>query len=152
MRQSMKTVSPMSNEGRNLYVVKHITDALLKLIRSRCLNGISISQICEEAGVGRASFYRNYESKEDVLRKYLERLIREWEKDFENKGDLAFFSESMLRHFYKYLYNALSVLLLSHSPAFCLWYRYCCNCDRSHPEFQSCRHHMSMFFHLSYTY
>ena len=102
MRQSMKTVSPMSNEGRNLYVVKHITDALLKLMRSRCLNGISISQICEEAGVGRASFYRNYESKEDVLRKYLEQLIREWEKDFENKGDLAFFSESMLRHFYKY--------------------------------------------------
>ena len=102
MRQNRKTVSPMSNEGRNLYVVKHITDALLKLMRSRCLNGISISQICEEAGVGRASFYRNYESKEDVLRKYLERLIREWEKDFENKGDLAFFSESMLRHFYKY--------------------------------------------------
>ena len=102
MKQNTKTVSPMSNEGRNLYVVEHITNAVLKLMQDSLLNDISISEICEEAGVGRASFYRNYESKEDVVRKYLERLIREWGKDFANKGDLAYFSESLLRHFYKY--------------------------------------------------
>ena len=55
MRQTSKTVSPMSNEGRNLYVVEHITDAVLKLIQTTHLNDISISQICDEAGVGRAS-------------------------------------------------------------------------------------------------
>lgn len=102
MRQNTKTVSPMSNEGRNLYVVEHITDAMLKLMQDRLLNDISISEICEEAGVGRASFYRNYESKEDVVRKYLEKLIREWSKDFESKGDPSYLSESLLRHFYKY--------------------------------------------------
>ena len=54
MRQTDKTVSAMSNEGRNLYVVRHITDALLKLMQTNRLSDISISQICDEAGVGRA--------------------------------------------------------------------------------------------------
>ena len=67
MRQTDKTVSAMSNEGRNLYVVRHITDALLKLMQTNRLSDISISQICDEAGVGRASFYRNFQSKEDVI-------------------------------------------------------------------------------------
>ena len=102
MRQNKENVSPMSNEGRNLYVVEHITGAVLKLMQDRPLNDISISEICDEAGVGRASFYRNYESKEDVVRKYLERLIQEWGKDFESKGDISYFSESLLHHFYKY--------------------------------------------------
>ena len=30
MIQKSKSVSPMSNEGRNAYVIEHITDALLK--------------------------------------------------------------------------------------------------------------------------
>ena len=64
MRQTSENVSPMSNEGRNLYVVEHITDALLKLMKEQSFNDISISQICDEAGVGRASFYRNFENKE----------------------------------------------------------------------------------------
>lgn len=102
MRQTGKTVSPMSNEGRNLYVVEHITDAVLKLMQSEALSEISISQICEEAGVGRASFYRNFESKEDVVKKHLVKLIQEWGKEFEDRGDPAYFSESLLRHFYKY--------------------------------------------------
>ena len=102
MRQNAKTVSPMSNEGRNLYVVEHITDAVLKLMQKYDLNDISISQICEEAGVGRASFYRNFESKSDVLKQYLVKLIQEWGKEFEEKADPSYFSESLLKHYYKY--------------------------------------------------
>lgn len=60
MRQTGENVSPMSNEGRNQYVVEHITEAMLKLMKNTNFNDISISQVCEEAGVGRASFYRNF--------------------------------------------------------------------------------------------
>ena len=102
MRQNGQTISPMSNEGRNLYVVEHITEAVLKLMQNQNLSEISISQICEEAGVGRASFYRNYESKKSVLEQYLAKLIQEWGHDFEDRGDLSYFSESLLRHYYKY--------------------------------------------------
>lgn len=32
MRQNKETVSPMSNEGRNIYVIEHITESLLTLL------------------------------------------------------------------------------------------------------------------------
>ena len=50
----------MSNEGRNAYVIEHITDALLKLLREKPIEAISISELCEQAGIGRASFYRKF--------------------------------------------------------------------------------------------
>ena len=77
MRQTGKTVSPMSNEGRNLYVVEHITNALISLMEKHSIHDLSISQICDEAQVGRASFYRNFQSKEDVLKKYLQKVLLE---------------------------------------------------------------------------
>lgn len=57
MRQREKTVSPMSNEGQDTYVIAHITDAQLQLLREKPLREISIQALCALAGVGRASFY-----------------------------------------------------------------------------------------------
>ena len=102
MIQKSKSVSSMSNEGRNAYVIEHINEALLGLLKEKSLNEISISEICETAGVGRMSFYRNYENKEDVIKKQLLQLIQEWEKDYEGKNDPTYFSESLLRHYYKH--------------------------------------------------
>lgn len=78
MRQIQKTVSPTSNEGRNTYVIKQITDTLLKLLQVKPIDEISISELCEKALVGRASFYRNFNSKEDILRLYTHSLIQRW--------------------------------------------------------------------------
>ena len=78
MKQTAKTVSPMSNEGRNAYVTEHITAAILSLLEEKPLSEISISELCDQAGVGRASFYRNFQEKEDVLRAYIKGLFDEW--------------------------------------------------------------------------
>ncbi len=90
----------MSNEGRNTYVINHITDSLIKLMDEKPFNDISISELCDIAGVGRASFYRNFETKEDVLRKRLREIWHEWAKDYEDINDISYFIESILKHFY----------------------------------------------------
>lgn len=51
----------------NLRVRRRITNALFSLMREKSLGDIFITEIVEAAGVARASFYRNYRSKEDVL-------------------------------------------------------------------------------------
>ena len=66
----------MSNEGRNLYVITHITESLLELLKDKPLNDISISELCSHAQVGRATFYRNFEVKEDVLNVYIHSCSR----------------------------------------------------------------------------
>ena len=115
MRQMQSTVSPMSNEGRNLYVVKHITEAVLKLIQDHNLKEISISQICEEAGVGRASFYRNFDSKEDVISKYLKALLDSWSKQYEGNNH-ADFVESIFAHYWKH--RELCIILYKQGLAY----------------------------------
>ena len=104
MRQTKQNVSPMSNERRNAYVIEHLKNALLKLLSEKPMNDISISELVEKAGVGRASFYRNYEQKEDILKAYINDLFREWTEEWQ-KNDGAPLSEqirTMIAHFEKY--------------------------------------------------
>ena len=75
MRQNKKNVSPMSNEGRNIYVIEHMTESLLTLLENKAIEDISISELCDNAGIGRASFYRNFNSKEDILRAHIDKLF-----------------------------------------------------------------------------
>ena len=51
----------------NQRVKKSITDALFSLMQEKKLSDIRITELIERAGVARASFYRNYGAKEDVL-------------------------------------------------------------------------------------
>ena len=100
MRQTPKNVSPMSNEARNTYVLQHITDTFLNLLQDKPICEISISELCDKAGVGRASFYRNYECKEDILRAYIDVLFREWTQN----GNVALSEQvrTMIAHFEKH--------------------------------------------------
>ncbi|WP_434310393.1 TetR/AcrR family transcriptional regulator [Hominifimenecus sp. rT4P-3] len=92
MRQNRKTVSPMSNEGRNTYVMEHITKAFLTLLEEKGIEDISISELCDNAGVGRASFYRNFNSKSDILRAYINKLFDGWKSDWEKNNSIPFSS------------------------------------------------------------
>ena len=68
----------MDNEERNSYVKNEITKALLELLKEKDLKDIKINEITTKAQVGRVSFYRNYQDKEDILKQYLEKIIKEW--------------------------------------------------------------------------
>lgn len=104
MRQMKQNVSPMSNEGRNAYVIERLRNALLALLSEKPLNHISISELVETAQVGRASFYRNYEQKEDILKAQIDDLFREWMDEWQ-KDDGAALSERLrilIAHFEKH--------------------------------------------------
>lgn len=91
----------MSNEGRNAYVIQHITNAMLTLLKEKPMNEITISQLCGLAGVGRASFYRNYESKEEILKMYMNQILHEWVDEYEKKKDFPLEEQirSLFTHF-----------------------------------------------------
>ncbi|MCR2047618.1 TetR/AcrR family transcriptional regulator [Acetatifactor muris] len=88
MEQKAKSVSPFSNESRNNYVLEHLTDSLLTLLAQKPIAEISISELCDLAGVGRTSFYRNFETKEDILKAHIRHLFQGWLKEWKSKPDL----------------------------------------------------------------
>ncbi len=55
----------------NHAIKQYITEALLLLMKEKEFGQIRINEITARAGVNRASFYRNFDSKEDVLQQYL---------------------------------------------------------------------------------
>ena len=104
----------MNNEQKNTYVKRQITAALLALLKEKPLSDISISELTSRAEIGRVSFYRNYRSKEDILKEESDRLIKEWGKMYESNPESA--PETLFpslfdfyrnhRDFYTTLYNA----------------------------------------------
>lgn len=104
MKQNKENVSPMSNEGRNIYVIEHITESLLALLEEKGIEDISISELCANAGVGRASFYRNFSSKEDILEAYVHTLFHGWKSSWEENNSIPLSSAigMIFGHFEQY--------------------------------------------------
>lgn len=76
----------MGNDERNSYAMNQITESLIKLLREKELAEISIREITNLAYVSRNSFYRNYTTKEDIIKKHLRYLLKEWMDYYEKYG------------------------------------------------------------------
>ena len=70
----------------NAIITGSITEALLQLMGNTAFNKITVTDITKKAGVGRVSFYRNFDSKEDVLRAHLDKIT----DDFMEKMNFDF--------------------------------------------------------------
>lgn len=55
-----------------------IADSLLRLLRTKPLEAITIREITELANVSRVTYYRNFTSKEEVIEFKLDKLMTDW--------------------------------------------------------------------------
>lgn len=104
----------MNNEEKNRYVRKQLLKTLLQMLKTKQIEEISVSDLVRKAGVGRASFYRNYVSVQDVLLQESDRLMAAWEE--QSEADSSASSNSLLislldfykehKRFYLALYKA----------------------------------------------
>lgn len=94
-------------------VAESITLALIQLMGKKDFNDISITELTKRAGVGRVSFYRNFEDKTDVLRKYLNDIQYEFMLSREANRRNSNFTEYITELFaHLYNYKELAILLL----------------------------------------
>ena len=57
----------MKSDQRIIITKMMLKEALLKLLHTRQLNKITITDLCRESGINRATFYRHYEEPKDIL-------------------------------------------------------------------------------------
>lgn len=84
-----------------------IVDALFILMGRKPLQSITVTEICEEAAIGRKTFYRNFETREDVIDLRLDLLLEEYRKDV--KGHDA---EERLRLHFHFIHRHADLLIL----------------------------------------
>jgi len=65
----------MSTSEDSARTKEYITEALFKLMEVKPYEKISIKELTEKAGVGRVTFYRHFESKDDIIIQYFNREI-----------------------------------------------------------------------------
>ena len=58
-----------------------ISDALFSLMKRRPFGQITVTEICEEAAIGRKTFYRNFELREDIIEFQLDRILEEYAEE-----------------------------------------------------------------------
>ena len=86
--QGEKTVND-SNNPSAIRSRKQITGALLSLMEKYPYEEISVKQIVLETDLVRKTFYRNFKSKDDVLRSHIRTILRDYFDIVNNaKGDV----------------------------------------------------------------
>ena len=100
----------------NESVKEAIEMAMIKLLKKKDINKITVTELTELAGVGRSSFYRNFESFEDVAVSYVNRMYGEYFKnnpvnpDAYKKSNFSYF----LKERYRFVKNNGDIFLAFH--------------------------------------
>lgn len=97
----LQSINPTAQQSQ-----RWIIQALLNLMEKTAYDKISVSEICRKADLDRRTFYRNFDSKNDVLEQYISLLGAEYIKMFaaidnpSNYTAAKVFFEFWSRHLY----------------------------------------------------
>ena len=78
-------------KAANQKVKRNITEALFALMREKNFHDITITELVSRAKVARASFYRNYSTKEDVMQNLVDDVLAEFRKEAITGEDGSFY-------------------------------------------------------------
>lgn len=99
----------MKNNQRVTITKRLLQEALLHLLDTKPLDKISITELCNEAGINRTTFYRHYELPRDVLLEMEGNLVHEIRTKFSTPHTLAE-AEKYVESILTYLYNHSDLL------------------------------------------
>ena len=102
-----RSMNPSSRRSR-----RWITKALLELMMAKPYEKISITEIAEEADVVRRTFYRNFESKEDVIKTYIESIFKGFISSVKENETLD--TQEVAKGFFEYMNRHKVFLKLLH--------------------------------------
>ncbi|MCI8462227.1 MAG: TetR/AcrR family transcriptional regulator [Lachnospiraceae bacterium] len=85
------------------YARECMVQALIRLLGEKPLSAISITELTAAAGVSRMTYYRNYQSLDDILRSHLTDIFADYRRDVEawiDKGNYNDYKNML--HCYEY--------------------------------------------------
>lgn len=68
-----------------IFAKRCIAEALITLMEEKEFQKISITEICEKSGYSRMAYYRNFQSKDDILIVYMQILADQFRQDVVTK-------------------------------------------------------------------
>ena len=100
-----------SNSFLSLQSKEWLVKALQILMKTKKYSDITIKELAQKAGVDRKTFYRNFKSKEDVLRFYLDRTCQDYIERLNKENKLTTFSIAKAFFFFFQQHTDFLILL-----------------------------------------
>lgn len=92
-------------KNTNEVVIESIIQATIHLMQKRSIDEISVTDIVKYAGVSRNSFYRNFNDKDDILRRCITNETECWLDDSHQKYESIFESDDFFVIILEHLYD-----------------------------------------------
>ena len=108
-------MNTINNERAMKKSKAQICSALMKLLQTKPYRRITVSQVCDSAGVSRPTFYKNFDSMDAVVRFRLLQLKKNYDRSHSRSGDIC----ANLTEFYTFVRSNPEIdLLLTKSKLF----------------------------------
>jgi len=82
-------MNTINNERAMKKSKTQICSALMKLLQTKPYRRITVSQVCDSAGVSRPTFYKNFDSMDAVVRFRLLQLKKNYQRSHSRSGDIC---------------------------------------------------------------
>ncbi len=90
-----------------------IAEALFSLMKEKPFQRITVKEICQKADVGRKTFYRNFELREDVVDFCLDQMCAQYHQEIQEMG-----LDEQLRHHFEFIKSHADCFILLHHHGF----------------------------------
>jgi len=122
LQHNMEVCCLMKRKNITTQMMKeYISESLIILMAKKDYSTISINEITDKAGVNRSTYYRNFSSKEDIIKFYFSNIMQTYLNEYKNSSVHSFenYIYTLYNRFYQYktelllIYkNSLSYLIL----------------------------------------
>lgn len=105
----------MKQDLRVAVTKRMIQEALIRLLENKPIDRIKVNELCEESGINRATFYRHYETLQDILREIEADLIRAMPQPRQkprNLEDARVYLEQVCTYLYEHI-DIMQVLIMN---------------------------------------
>lgn len=89
----------MSRQSMNPIAIRSrrwIIDALLELMKEKPYSEITISEISKKADLVRRTFYRNFNSKEEILEAYFQSMIQDYLDELPEEDEVSTYTLALI--------------------------------------------------------
>lgn len=98
----------MKNTNQRIALTKRLLrEGLLRLLQTKPLDKINITELCRESGINRATFYRHYEFPRDILAEMQTEFFEEMISDLSET-----LTEQDVEYFFSYVYDHADLVRL----------------------------------------
>ena len=102
----------MKQDLRVAVTKRMIQEALIRLLKNKPIDKIKVNELCEESGINRATFYRHYETLQDILREIEADVIHAMPQPRQKTRTLED-ARAYLKQVCTYIYDNIGIMQIS---------------------------------------